>query len=228
MTSFGISSKNKVFPICSKITTNLTITKGDSVVSKELSLHPVHLTTVDEGELPPSAFAPFCFYQGDSKPLGQSRPELNNMTVCDKFEPTILEGQFCYSLNLARVVKWSTKAGKTNGLWVLIDPNPFKLNVSNEMKPNDQTLQQEQFKVYVHTLAQYTAYGPGAYAMAALKRMKGTESFEQLPDSQKNCQVHNREECETKRFMDRIHTKCNCVPWTLDADASIKEAEVLH
>ena len=98
-----------------------------------------------------------------------------------------------------------------------MDPTAFRLNVSNEMKPNDRT---DEFKVFVHTLAQYTAHGPGEYAMSVLKSMTGTESFKQLPDSQKKCQVHKREECQTTRFLDLVRGNCNCVPWALLADGN--------
>ena len=56
--------------------------------------------------------------------------------------------------------------------------------------------------------------------MSALKRMKGTDSFKQLLDSQKNCQVHIREECETKRFLDHVKSMCDCVPWVLEDGAN--------
>ena len=181
---------------------------GDAV-SKELSLHPVHLVPDNEGELPPSALVPFCSYQSDNDVLGQRNIGLNNLTVCDKFEPTIHEGHLCYSLDIGKSVKRSSKAGKINGLRVLLDPNPFRLNVTTEKKADGQ---RQEIKVYVHTLAQCTAFGPGEYAMTALKRMKGTKSFKQLPDSQKNCQVHNREECETKRFLEEVRSNCNCIP----------------
>ena len=144
--------------------------------------------------------------------------------MCDKFEPMILEGQLCHSLDVMKFMKRSTRAGKTNGLRILLDPNPFRLNVIGESKLNDHT---QAFKVYVHTLAQYTAFGPGEYAMTALKRMTGTDSFKQLPDRQKNCQVHNREDCETKRFLDQVKSTCNCVPWVLEYGANIEKVYLL-
>ena len=148
------------------------------------------------------------------------------MTVCDKFEPTILEGQLCYSLDIANIVNKSTgtKTGRTNGLRILVDPNPFRLNVSNRMNPDDQS---PDFKVYVHTLSQHTAYGAGAFAMSALKRMAGTGSFKQLPEKQKNCRVHNREDCETKQYLDQVRTKCGCIPWALDAGVNKKKVDVI-
>ena len=192
-----------------------------------MSLHPVHLTPDERGELPPSALVPFCSYQQtDSNLLGQRKTELGNLTICDKFEVTILEGQLCYSLNIAKMSKRSSRTGKTNGLWVLLDPTPYRLNISTDLKLPDQTNNEEQFKIFVHTLARYTAYGPGVHAMSALKSMTGTESFKQLPDSQKKCQVHNREECETKRFLDQVRSDCNCVPWALETGASLEKVPV--
>ena len=69
--------------------------------------------------------------------------------------------------------------------------------------------------VYIHTLAQYTAEGSGRHAMSSLKRMTGTASFEQLPDEQKKCHIHNREECHTQKYLDQVKSKCGCLPWAL-------------
>ena len=153
----------------------------------------------------PSALVPFCSFQGDSNLLGR---KLDNLTICDKFESTILEGKHCYSLNVAKLKKSPTKAGKTNGLFLLLDPNPYQLN---SIEAEDQS----SAMVYIHTLAQYNAEGPGRHAMSALKRMTGTASFEQLPDQQKKCHIHNREECQTKKYLDQVKSKCGCLPWVL-------------
>ena len=49
---------------------------------------------------------------------------------------------------------------------------------------------QDSFKIYIHTLAQHSAFGPGTYGMHALKSMTGTTSFEELPESQTKRCVH--------------------------------------
>ena len=82
---------------------------------------------------------------------------------------------------------------------------------------------QESFKVYIHTLAPLTAFGPGAYAMHTLKKMTGKPSFYQLPDSQKECQVHSRENCQTEMFLKHVKTNCSCVPWALTTENSYLE-----
>ena len=189
-------------------------------VSRELSLHPVHLTPDKEGNLPPSALVPFCSYQGESSLLGRQLPQMENLTVCDKFRPTILEGQLCYSLDIAKLVEKPTKSGKTDGLFLLLDPNPYKINLLNtkvkyveDSKTGDQS-----FKVFIHTLAQYSTFGPGSYGMSALKRMTGTKNFEELPDHQKKCVVHNREECQTQTYLEAVQRECNCTIWALQTN----------
>ena len=130
------------------------------------------------------------------------------MTICDKFEPIILEGKLCYSLDISKLKKRPTKAGIENGLFLLLDPNPYQLK---SIESEDQS----SAMVYIHTLAQYTAEGPGRHAMSALKRMTGTKSFEKLPDEQKKCHIHNREECYTQKYLEQVKNKCGCLPWAL-------------
>ena len=107
----------------------------------------------------------------------------------------------------------STKIGKRNGLFLMIDPNPYQVKSTNNIEVERNS--PDDFKVYIHTLAQHTAFGPGAYTLNNLKSMTGTESFENLPDSQKECQVHNREECQTEKFLEHVSLSCNCNLWTL-------------
>ena len=194
---------------------NSIITDANNV-SRELSLHPVHLTPDKEGNLPPSALVPFCFYQGERSFLGNELPVLNNMTVCDKFHLTILEGQLCHTLDLKKHIgrEHPTKSGKSNGLFLLLDPNPDQLGQAND-KDVDSNQDDQNVKVFIHTLAQYTTFGPGSYGMGALKKMTGTTSFKQLPDYQKNCLVHNREECQTGKYLEQVRKECQCAPWAL-------------
>ena len=140
------------------------------------------------------------------------------MTACDQFKPTVLEGQLCYSLDIAKMREKPTKSGKSNGLFLLLDPNPNpKPHAPQESFVRSKRGEQP-FKVFIHTLAQYTTLGPGSYGMSALKSMTGTESFKQLPDYQKKCNIHNREECQTQKYKDHIQRECNCTPWALKTD----------
>ena len=182
-------------------------------VSRELSLHPIHLTRDKQGNLPPSALIPYCSYQGESTLLGKVIPEVDGFETCDRFEPTVLEGQLCFSIDVAKYREEPTKKGKAKGLFLMLDPNPYKPNTIKNVeisRTEDQT-----FRVYIHTLAQYSTFGPGSYGMSTLKKMTGTESFEELPDHQKKCLVHNREECQTQKYLDQVQRECKCIPWAL-------------
>ena len=138
------------------------------------------------------------------------------MTVCDKFEPTILEGQLCYSLEINKLGEKPTKSGKTNGLFLLLDPNPYGLNSTGKNIHVSDT-EEQSFKIYFHTLAQFATYGSGSYWMSALKKMTGTKGFKKLPDHQKKCSVHNREECQTEKYLEGIQGECNCTPWSMQS-----------
>ena len=176
-------------------------------------MQPVHFKPDNKGNLPPSALVPFCSYQGNNSLLRQQRIGFQNLTFCDKFQPTILEGQLCYSLDVTKLERKATKTGKRNGLFLLLDPNPYPME-STDGRVKAARNDQESFKVYIHTLAEYTAFGPGAYAIHNLKRMTGKSSFYQLPDSQKYCQVHSREKCQTDIFLSQVEFNCKCVLWT--------------
>ena len=182
------------------------------------------MTPDKEGNLPPSALVPFCSYQGNSSMLGQERVELANLTVCDKFEPTILDGQLCYSLDTAKLGKKPTKSGKANGIFLLLDPNPYQL-YKTEKSFRLSRSQEQSFKVFIHTLAQYTTFGSGSYGMSALKKMTGTESFKKLPVKQKKCLVHNREECQTRKYLDQVQNKCKCTPWPLETQHATNQVK---
>ena len=137
-------------------------------------------------------------------------PELGGFPTCDQFEIIILDGQPCYSLDVSTKVKDPTKLGKNNGLLLLLDPFPYQLMEVMEGKMDGQS-----FKVYIHTVSQFTAYGPGTYSMTVLKKTTGTKKFLQLPDDRRKCSVHKREECQTQAYLDQIQRECKCVPWAL-------------
>ena len=194
-------------------------------VSRELSLHPVHLTHDQNGNLPPSALVPFCSYKGDAGPLGREISILHNETVCERFEQIVIEGQLCYFLDVAKYTKKPAMLGKRKGLFLLLDPNPYQIvknGLGVEIEENDK----QSFKVFIHTLAQHTAYGPGAYGMHALKKMISTDNFLQLPDGEKKCRVHNQEECRAEKFLDQVISNCSCVPWPLASGTTDKKVSL--
>ena len=55
------------------------------------------------------------------------------MKGTSSFESKILDGQLCYSLDVAKMIG-KTKTGRANGLFLLLDPNPYQLNITEENK----------------------------------------------------------------------------------------------
>ena len=133
--------------------------------------------------------------------------------MCDKFKPTILEGQLCYTLEIAKLDRKPTKSGKANGLFLLLDPYPYQLSSDSNWDGNVQN--QQSYKVYIHTLAPFTTNKAGSFAMNALKRMTATKNFLELPDIKKSCMVHKREDCQTKKYLQQVESNCGCRPWAL-------------
>ena len=139
------------------------------------------------------------------------------MTICDQFEPVILEGQQCYSLDQTKL-KGSVKSGKANGLFILLDPFPYRPNITAK---NAKGQKDQSFKIFIQTLSTFTTFGPGSYAMSALKKVTGTASFMQLPEEDKICRVHNRENCQTQKYLERVWKECSCIPWALQTNKVI-------
>ena len=94
--------------------------------------------------LSPSAFIPFCELAGDPSLLGRRVADFD-VPVCDKFEPTVVEGQICYRLETERYFKQLRREGgddgkEKEGLTLLLDYNEER----NIQQPGDQTTQQEE------------------------------------------------------------------------------------
>ena len=83
--------------------------------------------------------------------LGLEVPELGNITMCNKFEPIFLEGQICYALDISDLKRMRTETGRAGGLFLLLDPNPQKLNFGGA----DMEEELYPFKIYIDTLGQY-------------------------------------------------------------------------
>ena len=154
--------------------------------------------TDGQNRLLPAALIPLCSYQGEM--LGK---EMEGFVACDKFQPTVLEGQRCYSLDLAKVGVGKSKAGKMKGLELVLDSNTPGNEDGNVAR------------IYLGILSPFTDYRNGSYAMSALKKMTGTDGFLGLPDSAKKCQLETFEECNSRKYVEKISTSCHCTPWAL-------------
>ena len=175
--------------------------------TREVSLHPAHLTD-SRDRLLPAALIPFCSYQASM--LGK---EVDGFVACDQFQPTVLEGQMCYSLDLSKTgMNESSKAGKNNGLELVLDPNI----------PGDGG--QSAARIFLHTLFPFTDYRNGSYAMSSLKKMTATKGFLGMSETNKKCQVENFEDCKTMKYLEKIQKECHCIQWALHDKKKVRES----
>ena len=136
-----------------------------------------------------------------------------DFVTCDKFHPTVFNGQLCYSLNISQVVPASTESnsGMENGLILVLD-QPSVLDFVNNEKPIT--------TIHMNTLTRFSDYRPGKYAMNALKKITGTEDFMSMSNSEKECQLESFEKCNKERVFAAFEKECNCYPWLL-ADSEV-------
>ena len=191
-----------------------------------MSLHPPHLIDSTRS-LTPAALIPFCAYQTNMTLLGQTRQDLS-FTVCSKFKPSVLEGQLCYSLNLSNI---KTQVKTKLSLILLLDPSSttYSQDPTKNTDFNDKTKggsylnldplshSSRNARIFLNTLASYTNYRAGSYAMFGLKKMTGTDDFLNLPESVKKCQIESFEDCNVRTYLKEIQAKCNCIPWAFSS-----------
>ena len=194
-------------------------------VAHKLSLHPVHLTDSNR-TLNPSVLIPFCIYQTDMLALGNQVSEFPH-PVCSMFEPSVLEGQLCYSINISKVTNRTTKTGLGGNLFLILDPGrPFNRLIEDEDLEDDQEKMlsidvnalkrgKNLAKVHLSTLVSYSGYRSAIFVLTALKKMTGTDDFMKLPEDVKDCRIEDFEDCKVRRYSTAVKKKCGCVPWAL-------------
>ena len=160
--------------------------------------------------------------------LGHSGQDLP-FTVCSSFQPTVLEGQLCYSMTVKDIFK--TKAGLKNGLSLILDQGSMVETKETEMK-DDQYLSSLQIhsqegdsrsaRIYLSTLASFTDNRAGSYALSSLKKMTVTENFLGLSDIVKACQIETFEDCQVNSYIREVEKQCGCVPIALTMASSVE------
>ena len=80
----------------------------------------------ESGNILPSALIPFCAYQSNLTTLGTTIPGFS-FPVCTAFQPTLLHGQLCYSLDMESMLlegeREKTIEGIGGGILIIVDPN---------------------------------------------------------------------------------------------------------
>ena len=161
--------------------------------------------------------------------LGQTRQDLP-FTACSQFQPTVLEGQLCFSLDLSLHGPNKTNSGLDSELLMIIDPGMTvaqsysKENVETSTSfslkhaSNDDT----SARIHLNTLASFTSSKAGRYTMSVLKKMTGSMNFQRLPDLDKHCQIGTYEACQSRGYLEEIHSQCGCLPWPFHSAGTIK------
>ena len=77
----------------------------------------------DNENLSPSAFIPFCSFQGSPDLLSREYGNFS-LPVCNSFKKRLLDGQLCYQIDVNRIINETTAAGlQKGGLSLLVDAN---------------------------------------------------------------------------------------------------------
>ena len=151
------------------------------------------------------------------------------------FQPTVLEGQLCQTLNIGLVNTDEVRAGIGYGMLLLIDPGKrLKKQKENSeegekiKKINLDPLRAAEFspKIYLHTLGRNSEKRSGSYALSSLKKMTGTDNFMKLTDEVKKCQIEAFEECNARRYLEASLESCGCVPWALSSAVEDKVGNI--
>ena len=149
--------------------------------------------------------------------LGEIKEDLPFIS-CSQFKPTLLDGQLCYSLNLTSVDTERKETGKRGGLVIILDigvQNTDQTLKGDSISKNENPLAfassevaADSARIYLNTLSSFTDYRAGSYVMTALKKMTGTESFLKQTDKEKKCSIETLEDCQAKRYIDRVQKVC--------------------
>ena len=172
----------------------------------------------------PAAFIPICAYQG--KFLGSTRSGVN-FTICDLFQPKLVDNHLCYSLNPKKMQEWKTKPDRQNGLVLVIDPGVSWVKNDNGQMVGSNAKPQNGSDiiggVFIHTLSHFHDVRAGTYILQSLKKMTGSTSFLGLPNDQKECQTEQYEQCIGKRYREKVTKECGCVPWSMGSAKKVSK-----
>ena len=159
-----------------------------------------------------SAFIPFCAFPTTT--ISKSKPNIS-FPICSSFQPTILEGQLCYKLQL----NTTSEKGKRNELILLLDyqedlslhysiSNEEDIDLNNLNFDAVESVQKKEAKVQINTLSSDKDFGEGTYKMSVVKKMTAKKACLEMPMKDRNCQVELFEVCKTKALL----SECLCTP----------------
>ena len=186
------------------------------------STHPVHVFNVLHN-LNPTAFIPFCAFDGDMAALGEERENFS-LPLCSVFQPRVLAGQMCYFVDLSNVSRAKgVRQGPAHGLTLFIDYNDERMvDIDKEVEEQAEAFgniheQQEnkEVKIHIDTLEPFIGHGGGNYEMSSIKVMATTDDFLALSEDVRGCQIrYDTLACHLEKYQEQAEY-CACHPITL-------------
>ena len=160
----------------------------------EVSHHPAHMVAEAGGGEQPSAFIPFCTFQGKT-PEGATAKKTMRLRTCKGFQPVLYQGQSCYRANPSTLGQTPTAGqGVVHSLMMLLDVNRERSSslVLEDLFTSEDTSSKESSssldlssipslglaKINIHTLSTFQDFGSAHYKM---KQTTGSAAFSALP-----------------------------------------------
>ena len=200
-------------------------TSNTTKAETEVSHNPIHLLS-ETGHTLPSCFIPYCAFGGDMAALGR-RQENFTYPVCTAFEPTILDGQLCYKIDVNKVMEdVKNGVGHEAGLMFVIDLNEERA-LALETKKTFVDIQEceekthlpsrpkevDNIKVHIDTLEPFSVFDSGIFIMTSVKEMKGTTNFLEMADDVRKCGLEDYvQDCKNRNDLVNKLLSCNCTP----------------
>ena len=139
--------------------------------------------------------------------LGQTRHDFP-FPVCSQFQPTVLDGELCYSMKADALKEGKSQPGKPNSLLLILDTGiskeeEYELTTENHpgmyidsLNLDTEPTSKNPIKINIGTLASFSDHRVGSYSLQSLKKITGTESY--MARSHQKCQLEAFETCHTK------------------------------
>ena len=128
----------------------------------------------------PGALIPFCAFSGNLSTLGGRIAGLD-FPICNQFQPTVLDGQVCYVLDLEGAnpsLQGGTQKGKERGLMLALNMDTAKKEevinsgqewLDKDIFRTDVSDYSNSATIHLSTLDRFKDTKPGMYAMTSLK-----------------------------------------------------------
>ena len=147
--------------------------------------------------------------------------------VCTAFEPTVLDGQLCYRIDVNKAIKdLKNGVGNEAGLTFVVDNNSERslaldksISFGDGQESQDKThlpsrpKEVDSIKVHIDTLEQFSAFGSGIFIMTSVKEIRCSPNFLEMAEDVRRCGLEDSvQECRSRNYLVDKPDDCNCTP----------------